>query len=68
MYSPMTKKKERDFSSIEGEVKFLRNQNTGLRGYNAQLQKKIKFLRLRVEVMEKERQEKKPFWKRIFGR
>lgn len=68
MYSPMTKKKESDFSSIEDEVKFLRNQNTGLRGYNAQLQKKIMFLRLRVEVMEKERQEKKPFWKRIFGR
>lgn len=64
----MTKKKERDFTSIEDEVKFLRNQNTGLRGYNAQLQKKIMFLRLRVEVMEKERQEKKPFWKRIFGR
>lgn len=64
----MTKKKERNFPSIEDEVKFLRNQNTGLRGYNAQLQKKIMFLRLRVEVMERERQEKKPFWKRIFGR
>lgn len=64
----MTKKKERNFASIEDEVKFLRNQNVGLKTYNTQLKKTNTILRLTIEEMERERQEKKPFWKRIFGR